>query len=55
VNNPLQERIYLDRNGDAFHFVAEYLREKGESLPSFIDQNLKMAFDRELEYWGIES
>jgi hypothetical protein len=45
----------LDRDGNTFFHVVDYLRENGKSLPKLSEQKLTEAFDREIQYWEIES
>ena len=49
----INEECFLDRDGDTFLHVINYLRNNRELLPDFHDYNDEIQFYKELEHWKI--
>ncbi|KAL7533678.1 hypothetical protein ACHAWF_004585, partial [Thalassiosira exigua] len=47
-----EEAVFIDRNGDTFAYVLDYLRYGSIDLPITVP---KATFDREIDYYGIRS
>jgi fructose-1-phosphate kinase PfkB-like protein len=45
--------VFLDRDGQTFLHVLNYLRNKRELYPDFMDHNDEIQFFKELEHWEI--
>ena len=50
----VDERIYLDRKGVIFEHVIDYLRNEGNYIPLFKDENDTKLFEIETKFWGID-
>lgn len=48
-------RIFIDRDGEAFCHVIDYLRNYKKRLPEFRGMRERKMFFRELDYWRIET
>ena len=47
-------RVFLDRNGEIFGHLLDYLRSEKNCYPSFGNEiNKERLFEFELKYWGI--
>ena len=49
----INEECFLDRDGQTFLHMINYLRNNREVFPDFADRNDEIHFFKELEYWGI--
>lgn len=49
------DEIFLDRDGEAFETLVNYLRNDRKVFPEFSDKNSENMFYKELNYWGIDS
>lgn len=49
----INEECFLDRDGDTFLHMINYLRNNRELFPDFHDRNDEIHFFKELEYWKI--
>ena len=47
-------KVFLDREPIVFGKVLEYLRNNRLKLPEFKNKEDKMAFLKELEFWGLK-
>ncbi|KAL7529259.1 hypothetical protein ACHAXR_004829 [Thalassiosira sp. AJA248-18] len=47
-----EETVFIDRNGDTFAYVLDYLRYGSIDLPGKVPKSM---FDRELDFYGINS
>ncbi|KAL7550700.1 hypothetical protein ACHAWF_013920 [Thalassiosira exigua] len=47
-----KETVFIDRNGDTFAYVLDYLRYGSINLPITIP---KTTFDRDIDYYGIKA
>lgn len=50
-----ENRIFLDRDPDAFNFVIKYLRSNGEYTTDDVDPSQKKLSSLELKFWGLEN
>ena len=48
-------RIFIDRDGEAFMHVIDYLRNGKTMLPEFHGNRDRRNFFKELNYWAIET
>lgn len=48
-------KIFLDRNGEVFQHVIDYLRDGKKELPEFRNMRERKQFFKELEFWHIET
>jgi hypothetical protein len=49
----IDEEVFLDRDGRTFQYLVNYLRNKREVLPEFLDPNDEINFYKELDFWKI--
>ena len=49
----INEEVFLDRDGQTFLHVVNYLRNNREVFPDFMDRNDEIHFFKELEFWKI--
>ena len=47
------DKIFLDRNGDIFQYVLDFLRSERDSIPSFNNPDDEVKFRKELSFWDI--
>jgi hypothetical protein len=47
-------RIFMDRDGEAFLAVVNYLRDTKKTLPEFRGMRERRMFFKELDYWQIK-
>ena len=52
---PNNDRIFIDRNGDIFQYVLDFLRSERDIMPSFSNPDDEVRFKQELEFWDISS
>jgi len=45
--------VFLDRDGKTFQYLVNYLRNKRQVFPEFIDYNDEKHFFKELDFWKI--
>lgn len=50
----IDERIFLDRKGYIFEHIIDYLRNDGNYIPSFKNENDAKLFEIETKFWGID-
>ena len=49
------DRVFIDRKGEVFEHIIDYLRTEGMYIPNFAgNQNMQKMFDIETKYWGID-
>lgn len=48
-------RIFMDRDGEAFLAVVNYLRDVKKTLPEFRGMRERRMFFKELDYWQIKA
>jgi hypothetical protein len=49
----INEEVFLDRDGQTFLHLVNYLRNDREVFPDFMDRNDEIHFFKELEFWKI--
>ena len=49
----IDDQVFLDRDGRTFQYLVNYLRNKREVLPEFLDTNDEINFYKELDFWKI--
>jgi hypothetical protein len=49
----IDSEVFLDRDGRTFQHLVNYLRNKREVLPEFMDKNDEIHFYKELDFWKI--
>ena len=56
VTNPqkIGERVFLDRDPEAFRLMLHFLRTKRQKKPYIRDMFLKELFDLEIAYWAVD-
>ena len=52
--NMLGDEIFIDRDGNSFLALVNYLRNDRKMIPEFGDINMESNFYIELNYWGID-
>ena len=50
----VDNEIFLDRDGQTFEHLVNYLRNDRKIFPEFTEPNSENMFFKELQYWGIE-
>ena len=50
-----ESRIFIDRDGETFSEIINYLRNTRKEVPIFESENKAQLFSRELDFWGIET
>ena len=50
----VDEEVFLDRDGQTFETLVNYLRNDRKVFPEFNDKNAENMFYKELHYWGID-
>lgn len=50
----INEEVFLDRDGETFKSVVNYLRNDRRVFPEFSDKNQEKLFLKEIEFWGID-
>ena len=50
----INEEVFLDRDGDTFKAVVNYLRNDRRVFPEFSDKNSEKLFLKEIAFWGID-
>lgn len=48
-------KIFIDRDGETFQQVVNYLRNNKADLPKFVSMKERKSFFQELEFWHIET
>lgn len=48
-------RIFIDRDGESFMHIINYLRDGKKTLPEFRGMRERKLFFRELDYWQIKA
>jgi len=51
----IEDEVFLDRDGDTFETLVNYLRNDRRVFPEFADKNSENHFYKELLYWGVDS
>ena len=49
----IDNEVFLDRDGRTFQHLVNYLRNKREVLPEFMDKNDEIHFYKELDFWKV--
>ena len=49
----IDEEVFLDRDGQTFQHLVNYLRNDREVFPEFMDRNDEIHFFKELDFWRI--
>lgn len=50
----VDDEVFLDRDGDTFETLVNYLRNDRKVFPEFTEKNAQNMFYKELQFWGIE-
>jgi hypothetical protein len=50
----IDEEVFLDRDGQTFETLVNYLRNDRKVFPEFTDKNSENMFYKEINYWGID-
>ena len=50
-----KSRIFIDRDGETFSEIINYLRNTRREMPVFDSENKAQMFSCELDFWGIET
>ena len=50
----IDDKVFIDRDGETFEFLINYLRNERKVFPEFEDKNMENHFYKELLYWGID-
>lgn len=50
----VNEEVFLDRDGETFETLVNYLRNDRKVFPEFSDKNSENMFYKEMHYWGID-
>ena len=50
-----ESRVFIDRDGETFSDVINYLRNSKREMPFFESENKAKIFSQELDFWGIET
>jgi hypothetical protein len=51
----IDEEVFLDRDGQTFETLVNYLRNDRKVFPEFTDKNSENMFYKEINYWGIDA
>lgn len=49
----INEEVFLDRDGQTFLHLVNYLRNNRMVFPEFADKNDEIHFFKELDHWKI--
>ena len=49
------QRFFIDRDGETFTHLVNYLRNNRREKPVFQTENMAKLFLEELDFWGVES
>ena len=47
-------KVYIDRDGNTFLLLVNYLRNERKSIPMFETFTQYCFFEKELEFWGMK-
>jgi hypothetical protein len=47
--------VFIDRDGETFSEVINYLRNSKKEMPVFESEEKAKIFSQELDFWGIET
>lgn len=47
-------KIFLDRDGETFLSLVNYLRNNREVFPKFVSKDEEQMFTKELEFWDMK-
>lgn len=50
----VNDEVFLDRDGETFETLVNYLRNDRKVFPEFNDKNSENMFYKEMHYWGID-
>jgi len=50
----INEEVFLDRDGETFKTVVNYLRNERKVFPEFNDKNSENMFYKEIAFWGVD-
>ena len=50
----IDEEVFLDRDGETFKTLVNFLRNDRKVFPEFNDKNAENMFYKEMKFWGIE-
>ena len=51
----INEEVFLDRDGNTFNHLINYLRNNRDVFPEFTDPNEEIHFFKELDWWKIQT
>ena len=46
--------LFLDRDGETFKHVVNFLRNDRRVFPEFADKNAENLFHKEIAFWGVD-
>jgi hypothetical protein len=49
----IDEEVFLDRDGETFKTLVNYLRNDRKVFPEFSEKNSENMFYKEMKFWGI--
>ena len=50
----IEDEVFVDRDGETFSYLLNYLRNNRQLKPVFNDEYKNQQFDLELKHWGVE-
>lgn len=50
----VEDEVFVDRDGETFSYLLNYLRNNRQLKPVFNDEYKNQQFDLELKHWGVE-
>ena len=50
----IEDEVFVDRDGETFSYLLNYLRNNRQQKPVFNDEYKNQQFDLELKHWGVE-
>ena len=50
----IDEEVFLDRDGETFKHVVNFLRNDRRVFPEFVDKNSETMFHKEIAFWGVD-
>jgi len=50
----IDKEVFLDRDGETFKHVVNYLRNDRRVFPEFVDKNAENLFYKEISFWGVD-
>lgn len=50
----IEKEVFLDRDGETFKTLVNYLRNERKVFPEFTDNNSENMFHKEITFWGVD-